>query len=599
MSITRTITVFGACVLISVFAFAGASIIALQHLKVGGPVFQRIAAGKDIVADILPPPLYVVEAYLETELLVENPAELPEHKARLAQLHKDYDERHAYWKDANIPAELKELLIVKSDAAAREFWADVEMGVIPAVAAGDKAGVDKAMAKAGAAYNAHRAAIDEVVKRANDFAASQEAAAKSSERTTYLVLGALIAAILALVVGVILAMNRGVSRPIVAIARYMELLADGNYDRPAPDADKTGEIGAMARSIRVFRDAALERRELRQQQEADRLRRETERETAAVETRRMQAQRERVVTELASGLGDLARGDLTRRLDGPFPQEYEALRADFNRASDALRELVQSINGSTGTVRGGAHEIAQAADELSRRTEQQASTLEQTAAALEEVTVTVRETAARAEEATDAVDRARNQAEESGQAVGSAVDAMERIKRSSGQINQIIGVIDEIAFQTNLLALNAGVEAARAGDAGRGFAVVASEVRALAQRSADAAKEIKALISSSGREVEQGVLAVSRTGEVLVGIVEQVAGIDTLIGEIANGAREQSGALHEISNALSLMDQVTQRNAAMVEEATAAAHSLSGEAQGLEKMVSRFKVTDRGSRQAA
>ncbi len=600
MSIPRLVGLFGLFVVVSLAAVVGASTLALRQLKVGGPVYQRIVAGKDLVADILPPPLYVVEAFLEAKELVDNPSELKEHKARLTQLHKDYDDRRAYWQAAAIPDDLKELLTVRSDVEAQKFWSEVETGVIPAANRGDKAAEAEALAQAGAGYRAHRAMIDQVVAKANEFEATQEASAKVAEHNVYLIMGALILAILAMVGGMILVMSKGVSRPIVAIADYMAHLAEGDYEKAVPFTDRSGEIGRMANAIAVFRDAAVERRQLREDQEAQRRRGEAEKEAAAEDARRVQTQRERIVAELASGLGDLAKGDLTRSLDHPFPQEYEALRADFNRASSTLCEVLRSINGSTGAVRSGANEIAHAADELSRRTEVQASTLEETAAALEEITVTVRETSNRAQQAMTVVSQTRGQAEDSGHVVSSAVEAMRQIEQSASKITQIIGVIDEIAFQTNLLALNAGVEAARAGDAGRGFAVVASEVRALAQRSADAAKEIKALISTSGSEVKQGAVLVARTGEALTAIIGQVASIDELVSQIAAGAREQSSALHEINNAVSQMDQVTQRNAAMVEEATAAGHTLSSEAQGLEKMVSRFKVGAPGAaRQSA
>ena len=245
---------------------------------------------------------------------------------------------------------------------------------------------------------------------------------------------------------------------------------------------------------------------------------------------------------------------------------------------------------NVAAIRSGAGEISQAADDLSRRTEQQAASLEETAAALDQITATVRKTASGAKQCSDVVLAARGDAEKSGEIVRDAVGAMSAIEQSSTQISQIIGVIDEIAFQTNLLALNAGVEAARAGDAGRGFAVVASEVRALAQRSADAAKEIKTLISSSGTQVGAGVSLVGQTGEALNRIVERVAEIDGLVSEISASAQEQATGLQQVNTAVNQMDQVTQQNAAMVEQSTAASHSLSQEAETLAGSVARFQI---------
>ena len=255
-----------------------------------------------------------------------------------------------------------------------------------------------------------------------------------------------------------------------------------------------------------------------------------------------------------------------------------------------LQETMQVVVDNVGGIRSGAGEISQAADDLSRRTEQQAASLEETAAALDQITATVRKTASGAKQCSDVVLAARGDAEKSGEIVRDAVGAMSAIEQSSTQISQIIGVIDEIAFQTNLLALNAGVEAARAGDAGRGFAVVASEVRARAQRSADAAKEIKTLISSSGTQVGAGVSLVGQTGEALNRIVERVAEIDGLVSEISASAQEQATGLQQVNTAVNQMDQVTQQNAAMVEEATAAASQLKSESGKLARLVGRFQV---------
>ena len=297
-----------------------------------------------------------------------------------------------------------------------------------------------------------------------------------------------------------------------------------------------------------------------------------------------------VVDGLATGLDKLAHGVLTYRINTAFTPQYEALRRDFNMAAERLQDALGVIAQAAINMRGGAGEISQAADNLSRRTEQQAAGLEETAAALDEVTATVRTSAEGAREASAVVARSRLDAQKAGQVVGDAVQAMSQIEKSSEQITQIIGVIDEIAFQTNLLALNAGVEAARAGDAGRGFAVVASEVRALAQRSADAAKEIKGLISASTEQVAQGVGLVGQTGEALQRIVAHVAEIDGLVSAISAGAQEQAIGLQEVNTAVNEMDRVTQQNAAMVEQTTAASHALASEARLLAESVARFDI---------
>ncbi len=294
------------------------------------------------------------------------------------------------------------------------------------------------------------------------------------------------------------------------------------------------------------------------------------------------------VNAIATGLSRLAEGDLKKRIDVDFIPSLDRLRVDFNASIEALEHSMVAISGSTQTIRTGIGEISTAADDLSRRSEQQASSLEETAAALEEITVTVKKTADGANHARDVVSAAKVDADKSGAVVREATAAMSGIEKSSNQISQIIGVIDEIAFQTNLLALNAGVEAARAGDAGRGFAVVASEVRALAQRSAEAAKEIKGLISAS--TAEQGVTLVTQTGAALERIVAQVVEINNIITDIAASAQQQATGLHQVNTAVNEMDKVTQQNAAMVEETTAACHSLVAETEELTQLVGRYQT---------
>lgn len=317
---------------------------------------------------------------------------------------------------------------------------------------------------------------------------------------------------------------------------------------------------------------------------------EFERRAAEAERAANAAAQEKVVSGLARGLSDLAAGNLTVRLEEPFPGQYETLRSDFNNAMDELQEAMRSIVGNAHGISSGASEISQAADDLSRRTEQQAASLEETAAALDQITATVRKAADNAKQASSIVAVARTDAEESRQVVNGAVTAMASINASSRQISQILGVIDEISFQTNLLALNAGVEAARAGDAGRGFAVVASEVRALAQRSSEAAKEIKELISVSSQHVGTGVDLVGKAGTALNVIVGKVSEISALVAEIAVASQEQSSGLGEINTAINQMDQVTQQNAAMVEESTAASHQLKREAAELTELTARFQT---------
>jgi methyl-accepting chemotaxis protein len=379
-------------------------------------------------------------------------------------------------------------------------------------------------------------------------------------------------------------------RPIRKLTLAMNSLASGDLATEIEGQGRPDEIGAMAAAVQVFKDNALaletataDRQRMEAAAEADRNRNEVERQ-------RLAREQENVVQALASGLARLSEGDLTLQIDAAFAAVYHKLKDDFNSAVARLRKTMTVIAETTQEIKSGTGEITQASDDLSRRTEQQAASLEETAAALDEITATVRKSAEGATYARQVVATADEDAKKSAAVVRQAIEAMDAIAKSAQQISQIIGVIDEIAFQTNLLALNAGVEAARAGDAGRGFAVVASEVRALAQRSAEAAKEIKQLISTSTTEVDHGVALVAETGKALERIMMQVTEINTVVAQIATGASEQATGLAEINTAINQMDQVTQKNAAMVEESTAASHSLAHETEQLSSLVGQFRI---------
>lgn len=296
-----------------------------------------------------------------------------------------------------------------------------------------------------------------------------------------------------------------------------------------------------------------------------------------------------------SALDDLSNGNLAIRLDKPYSADYEKLRHCYNQSIDRLNSAFSEIVGNIRKLNASTENISTAAESLSSRTCQQAASLEETAAALKQITTTVAKTAEGAQHAKEVVSDARANAEASSGVVRQAIDAMGRIEKSSREIEQIIGVIDEIAFQTNLLALNAGVEAARAGEAGRGFAVVASEVRALAQRSADAAKEIKSLIAASTAQVHDGVDLVAKTGESLDQIMSQVTEANKVVAEIADGAKDQAIALREVNTALTQMDQFTQQNAAMVEQTNDSSQALLQDIDSIVGAVSVFDLQDKSS----
>ncbi|NSX92073.1 methyl-accepting chemotaxis protein [Agrobacterium tumefaciens] len=393
--------------------------------------------------------------------------------------------------------------------------------------------------------------------------------------------------------------SRGITTPIARLRERMGSLAAGDTAGEIDGMDRKDEVGQMAAAVQAFRENAIERVRLENETEANRSTSEKDRIEREKQKAREAADVQFAVDNLATALSKIAQGDVTYRIVQPFVSSLDGIRGDFNRAAEQLQSTLTQVAQNARGIDAGANEIRSAADDLARRTEQQAAAVEETAAALEEITITVKDSTKRAQEAGHLVGRAKVGAEKSGEVVQKAVAAMEQIATSANQISNIIGVIDEIAFQTNLLALNAGVEAARAGDAGKGFAVVAQEVRELAQRSAGAAKEIKNLITTSNSQVEQGVQLVGETGRALELIVTEVQDINRHVAAIAESAQEQSSGLQQINTAVNQMDQDTQKNAAMVEESTAASHGLAREASSLNGLIAQFKLSEGGYSEAS
>ena len=419
---------------------------------------------------------------------------------------------------------------------------------------------------------------------------------------------------------------RSVTRPLTALISRMNGMRADDVETPVPHVGSGGEIGQMARSIEVFREGLVERRRLEAEQaekdaevlrerekalekeqalqraearaererleEEARIQAEREAERAGVEAEREATRRDqqRVTDDLAAALGAMCQGELDVQITTPFPEGYEELRADFNQAAARIAELIRSIVDGSGVIKGETNTLSAAAMELSRRTENQAASLEETAAAINELSATVENTVSGANSAREAVQKTLKSSSAGREVVSRTISAMSEISDSSRRISNITSVIDEIAFQTNLLALNAGVEAARAGEAGRGFAVVASEVRALAQRSSEAAHEIAGLISTSGEQVDAGVNLVNDSGRSLEEIEDLIGRLNDLVGSIADASGQQAESLGEISTAINTLDQVTQQNAAMFEETSAAVNALEEQARGLERDSGKFHL---------
>ncbi|WP_333631823.1 methyl-accepting chemotaxis protein [Agrobacterium cavarae] len=412
--------------------------------------------------------------------------------------------------------------------------------------------------------------------------------------------------------------SKQLSAPILKVSQVMKSVADGHLEADIPYLDRKDEIGEMASAVEVFKRSGLDMRRMNAQETAMRAKSDDlQAGMADVVGAAAQGDFGRRITkdygddnlnrfaktindllgsvdsgvsETGRVMADLAKGDLTGGMNGKFQGVFAELQANINDTMSKLKVTMSEVRESTDGINGNANELRSAADDLSKRTEQQAAALEETSAALDEITAVVKNSTARAQEASAMVSETKEKTAHSAKVVRDAVTAMGRIEQASREISQIINVIDEIAFQTNLLALNAGVEAARAGEAGKGFAVVAQEVRELAQRSANAAKDIKALITKSGEEVGSGVTLVRQTGAALEDIETRILSINDHIHSIATAAQEQATGLQEVNTAINQMDQVTQRNAAMVEETSAATHKLSGEAATLVSLVGRFRL---------
>ncbi|MAY60633.1 MAG: chemotaxis protein [Rhizobiales bacterium] len=401
--------------------------------------------------------------------------------------------------------------------------------------------------------------------------------------------GGILLASAVIILGIATAIVFSVTRPTSRLRNNMSEIAAGNADVDIIDADRTDEIGGMAKALLVLRDSVRERALLQERETEQQIRINKEREEKETAMRQASEREHFAIAQIGAALEKLAEGDLTVEIDD-LGREYAKLRDDFNRAVESLSSVMHTIISSSRAVDDGASDIREATNNLSSRTEQQAAALEETAAALDEITTAVRTSSERTAEASDRASETTRSARRSGEIVENAIAAMGRIEESATQISQIIVVIDNIAFQTNLLALNAGVEAARAGEAGKGFAVVAQEVRELAQRSADAARQIKTLISTSASEVETGVDLVRNTGEALKDIEGKVLKVNELVETIAVAAREQATGLQEINSAINQMDQMTQQNAAMVEETAATGTMLAGESSRLKSQLSRLRL---------
>jgi methyl-accepting chemotaxis protein len=422
--------------------------------------------------------------------------------------------------------------------------------------------------------------------------AKDHAAAQRAEAIRHLVfqLG-LLALALVLTAGMMLAVSRRVTGPLRTIQQAMLRLAGGDFNVVLPGLSRKDEIGDVANAVERFKVVAVEKARHEADEAMRRQQIEAELQAKVAEKQaKVAAEQAEAFRALGVGLNRLSEGDLTFRLNDGFTEDYKQIRDDFNTAIGRLQETITAIAESTREIANASSEISTSTTDLSQRTEEQAASLEETSSSMEEMSATVKKNAENAQQANQVTAGTRDVADRGGAVVAQAVQAMSRIEESSAKISDIIGVIDEIARQTNLLALNAAVEAARAGEAGRGFAVVASEVRSLAQRSSQAAKDIKDLIVNSTTQVKDGVELVNRAGTSLNEIVGSIKQVASIVSDIALASAEQSTGIDQINKTLTQMDEVTQQNSALVEENAATAKTLEQQFQAMDEQVRFFHL---------
>ena len=551
------------CVVAAVILSAG---LAMNHIRVGGSIHQREALMNEFVADIMPPPAYVIEPMLEVSELMRNPGSLAQSKLTLARLEKAYRARAKYWDASSLDDDLKASRKDQAGQKAEAFWTEINQSLLPAIEQGNSATAEASYNTARGLFDEHRKSIEGLTLNATDRVAS--VATDADTVVTWAMSGIAFLGLLAigLMIIAIRALFRTAFDPLQVVATTMRGMATGDLDVNECHEHRQDEIGEITRAIEVFRTAARER------------------ELSALE----QAE---VVSMMAQALGKLAAGDLQYRMNDALPKDYAALQTAFNQTLEQLDRTIGQVKLASVQVSTGASEIRSASDNLAERNARQAASLEESSASMNHVTALVKGTSERACEARAAIAAAHDEADGGRAVVDKAIEAMDGIQQSSEQITAIIDMIEGIAFQTNLLALNAGIEAARAGEAGRGFAVVATEVRALAQRSSESAASIKDLIRTSGLQVGSGVERVGETGTLLEQISGSVQSANSLLDEVTRAAVDQAASLEQITAAVREMDMMTQQNAAMVEQSTAAARALAGEATALSTLVDGFRTT--------
>jgi methyl-accepting chemotaxis protein len=559
----------GAALLAGLLLLGGlAAYSSIDTVRIGGPVHSSLEQSNTLLADIMPPPMFLVEAYLVAEEIVAERGGNPETVRDLARLRKEYDARIDFWQASSLDPKLKATIAERSDRSAKAFWREVDTGLLPAAARQDGPALDTSRLRLHRLYQTHRSDIGTLVTQLNGFMAEQEATADSSLTRGYLVLIVVAIAILSAVGYAAWHLLSRVVSPMGELVGVTNNLARG-ANEAVPHRNRVDELGELARAVDTFRQAAEDR--------------------AASDAKAKEEQL--VVTRaLDASLAALKDGDLTQDITEQFPPAFRQLRDNFNEAVAGIRDLMRQVSVSTTSILTGAEEISTAANTLARRTEGNAASLEETNAALGGVDTRVRATAAATRTTLEQAVEARTRVEEGRNRAGGAVDAMNQVSETTKGIDSVIEGLDKIAFQTRVLAMNAAVEAGRAGEAGRGFAVVADLVSALAMRAEEEARLAREQLTVTQSGIFTAVEAVKEVDASLVTISSTVDEFNRLLVGISADNEAQSSALGEISSAVAAMDSATQENAAMVEETSAATTSLAAEVEKLSAQAQRFRV---------
>jgi len=550
----------------------------INKIRVGGPLQRQGQETSDLVADILPPPEYIIEPYLEATLLHDTPATYGQHAARLVELRKAYDDRHRYWLNSTLDGSLRATITQSSHAPAMRFWQELDRDFLPAVRSGDEPRIDASYQRLTAAYAEHRAAIDRAVAAATEYQTKLAAESKATLHRSLVVLGVIGLLVLAGVAGFCWLVLQRLVSPLTAFGRTMNRMSAGDLDGAVPGQNRKDEVGDVARALVSFKTAEVEKRTLEQA------------------ARAKQAEQEIVVRALGDGLKRLADGDLSRGIDIAVGADYEVLRGNFNRALASLGRLLGAIAESAASIRTGSGEIAHASEDLARRTEGNAASLEQTSAALTQIDGRIKQTAIASAQTVERADQTIATVGDGRAVADQAVQAMGRVADSAKGIDNVIEGLDKIAFQTRVLAMNAAVEAGRAGEAGRGFAVVADLVGQLAMRSEEEAKQARDQLTATQADIVTAVEAVHKVDGALADIAGDVGEVHQLLGAMAADNQAQSAAITEISAAIGTMDHATQQNAAMVEQTSAAARNLTSEVGSLAEQAGAFTVAGQPER---